>query len=73
MQYVLEPKFQNTGVNTIEWYPSSCRVIIMRFRTVYSTQVGVANNLVNGTILVNFPIVFDYMLYTVMSITAIDT
>ena len=45
----------------------------MGFIIVYSTQVGLVLNLVNGSLSLQFHILLDDMLYNVVSITAPDT
>ena len=45
----------------------------MGFRNIHSMQVGLVLNVLTGSILPQYHVVFDDMLYTVVSITAADT
>ena len=70
--YVLEPKLHKPGVNIPKWAPRSRRGVNMGFRKTHSTQVGLLLNLLNGSISPQYHVVFDEMLYTVVSSTAAD-
>ena len=54
--HVLDPKLHTPGVKTLEWDPRIKRRINMGIGEVYSTQVGLALNLVNGSISPQFHI-----------------
>ena len=45
---VLDPRLQKPGVKTLEWYPGIQRRINMVFGKVYSIQVGLVLNTING-------------------------
>ena len=70
--YVLEPKFQKPGVNIPNWAPRIRRGVNMGFRKMHSTQVGLVLNLLTGSTSPQFHVLFDYMLSTVVNITAAD-
>ena len=44
----MEPRLQKPGVKTFEWYPRSQISINMGFGKVYSTQIGLVMNMMNG-------------------------
>ena len=48
-------------------------MVNMGFRKMYSIQVGLVLNLLNGSISTQYHVVFDEMLYTVVSCTAAET
>ena len=62
--YVLEPKFQNTGVKIPKWDP--------RISKMNSIQVGLVLNLLTGSISSQYHVVFDDIISTVVSIIAAD-
>ena len=70
--YVLEPKLQKPGVKIPKWSPRSQRGVNPGFRKIHSTQVGSVLNLLTGSTSTQFHLVFDDMLSTVMSSTAVD-
>ena len=51
----------------LEWSPKSRRGINMGLGNIYSTQVWLVMNLVNGSMSMSLHIIFDDMLYTVLS------
>ena len=71
--YFLEPKLQKPGVNVLEWSPRIQRGVNIGFSKMHSTQVGLVINLLTGPILLMYHIVFDDILSTVVSSTAVDT
>ena len=48
LMYVLELRLNDPGVKTLEWDPISQIRINMVFGNIYSTQVGLVLNLMNG-------------------------
>ena len=70
--YVLEPKLHKPGVKMPKWAPRSRRGVNTGFRKMNSTQVGLVLNLLTGSILPQYHVVFDDMLSTVASSIAAD-
>ena len=70
--YVLEPKLQNPEVKIPKWAPRSRRGVNMGFRKMHSIKVGLVLNLLTGSILPQYYVVFDYMFSTVIISTATD-
>ena len=70
--YVLEPKLQKHGVKIPKWDPMSRRGVNMVFSKMHSTQVVLVLNMLTDSISPQYHVVFDDMLYTVMSSTAAD-
>ena len=70
--YVLEPNFQKPVVKIPKLSPMSRRGVIMGFRKMHSTQVGLVLNLLTGSISPQYHVVFDDMFSTVMSSTVAD-
>ena len=70
--YVLEPKLHNPVVKTPKWNPRSLRGFNMGFSYMHSTQARLVVNLLNGSISPQYHVVFDDMLSTVASSTAVD-
>ena len=60
-------------MNVLEWYPRIQRGVNIGFSKMHSTQVGLVINLLTGPILLKYHIVFDDILSTVVSSTAVDT
>ena len=67
--YVLEPKFQNPGVKIPTRYPRNQRGVNMGFSKMHSTQAGLDLNLLTGSTLPQYHVVFDDMFSTVVSST----
>ena len=55
-----------------EWVPRSQRGVNTSFSKMHSTQVGLVLNLLIGSILAQYRVVFDDILSTLMSSTAAD-
>ena len=70
--YILEPRLQKPGVNIPKWYHRSRIGVNMGSIKMHSTQVGLVLNLLTGSILPQYHVIFDDMLSTVISITAAD-
>ena len=66
--YVLESKFNKTGVKISKWYPRSQRRVDMGFRNIHSTKVGLVLNLLTDSISPQYHVVFDDMLSNVVII-----
>ena len=53
--------------------PRSWRGVTIGFSKIHSTQVGLVLNLLTGSILPQYHVVFDERFYTIVSSTATDT
>ena len=70
LTHVLEPNFQKPRMRITEWYPRFLRGINMVIVNIHSTQVGLVLNIVNGSMLLQFHVLFDGMFHTVVIITS---
>ena len=63
----LEPKLHKPGVKIPKWGHGSRREVDMGFIDMHSTKVGLVLNLLTGSILPQYHVVFDDMVYTMVS------
>ena len=70
--YVLEPNFQKPGLKIPGWDPRSRSGVNIGFSYMHSTLVGFFLNLITGSILPQYYVVFDDMFSTVISSTAAE-